>query len=78
MYDTSKKQRIPSWTDRILYRPVGPQVTLLAYDSVPSMQTSDHRPVYAAFHVELRGAGRKPGEAGEATIFGGCLLVVGV
>ena len=22
-YDTSKKQRIPSWTDRILYRPVG-------------------------------------------------------
>ena len=49
---------------------VGPQVRLMVYDSLPVIKTSDHLPVYAVFHVTLRGASRKAGEAGEATIFG--------
>jgi hypothetical protein len=42
----------------------------MAYDSVPQVKTSDHIPVYAVFMVALRGAPRKPGEAGEASVFG--------
>jgi len=52
-YDTSHKQRIPAWTDRVLYKPDGTRV--LEYDSVPTCQHSDHRPVYATFRVSLRG-----------------------
>lgn len=87
-YDSSKKQRIPSWTDRIVYRsnvhpsPHQPtnqhlprsrnrrltscphllctliqhsqsdaKMKLIAYDSVDTIRTSDHRPVYAVFEV---------------------------
>lgn len=41
IYDTSEKQRIPSWTDRILFK--GAQVHLLQY-SRADLYTSDHRP----------------------------------
>ena len=36
----------------------------MVYDSLPVIKTSDHLPVYAVFHVTLRGASRKAGEAG--------------
>ena len=49
---------------------VSSKVNPLVYDSIPSIQTSDHYPVWAAFEVGLRGASRKPGEAGEAMHFG--------
>ncbi|OZJ05244.1 hypothetical protein BZG36_02309 [Bifiguratus adelaidae] len=49
-YDSSEKQRIPSWTDRILYR--GDGLTQQFYDSV-SLYTSDHRPVCALFDAEI-------------------------
>ena len=50
-YDTSSKQRVPSWTDRILYVPRGLQC--IAYDSDMSLKTSDHRPVYASFFADI-------------------------
>jgi hypothetical protein len=52
-YDTSHKQRIPAWTDRVLYKPVGTRI--LQYSSVPDANHSDHRPVYATFRVNRQG-----------------------
>jgi hypothetical protein len=52
-YDTSHKQRIPAWTDRILFKPLGTRV--LEYTSVPEAQHSDHRPVYGTFRVNMQG-----------------------
>lgn len=52
-YDTSHKQRIPAWTDRILFKPWGTRV--VTYDSVPGAQHSDHRPVYGTFRVSMEG-----------------------
>ncbi|GKY99670.1 inositol polyphosphate 5-phosphatase [Mayamaea pseudoterrestris] len=52
-YDTSHKQRIPAWTDRILYKPTGTRV--LEYDWIQDARHSDHRPVYAIFRVNMAG-----------------------
>jgi len=52
-YDTSHKQRIPAWTDRILFRPNGVQVH--EYSSVQDAMHSDHRPVYATLSLSLVG-----------------------
>ena len=52
-YDTSHKQRIPAWTDRILFKPWGTRV--LSYDSVPGSQHSDHRPVHGTFRINMEG-----------------------
>lgn len=51
LYDTSDKQRIPAWTDRILYR--GQGLKLLVYQ-IANLKMSDHRPVYATFKVQCR------------------------
>lgn len=51
VYDTSDKQRVPSWTDRILTR--GANIKPLAYDCVSSITFSDHRPVYALFEASV-------------------------
>ena len=45
-YDSSEKQRIPAWTDRILRR--GANIRQTSYDSAP-LRFSDHRPVFATF-----------------------------
>jgi hypothetical protein len=52
-YDTSHKQRIPAWTDRILFRPNG--VRVLEYASVADAQHSDHRPVIGTFRISMEG-----------------------
>lgn len=52
LYDTSKKQRIPSWTDRILYKSCD-SIQCMKYDSVRNIRTSDHRPVYATFKIRV-------------------------
>ena len=52
-YDTSHKQRIPAWTDRVLFKPVGTRV--VEYKSVATARHSDHRPVHATFRVNSRG-----------------------
>jgi len=44
VYDSGPKQRVPSWTDRILFRP-GRGISCTAYDADFSLRTSDHRPV---------------------------------
>jgi hypothetical protein len=48
-YDTSHKQRVPAWTDRILFR--SNKVKVLEYQSVPDALHSDHRPVFGTFQV---------------------------
>ena len=57
-YDSSKKMRVPSWTDRVLYIPrssrkKSPELTLASYDSVDT-RSSDHRPVVATFALRPR------------------------
>ena len=48
-------QRVPSFTDRILYRSKREsQTSALLYDWVPQMDSSDHKPVLALFEVELK------------------------
>lgn len=56
VYDSSGKQRIPSWTDRILYlsNEKAHDVEILSYRSQMNFQTSDHRPVGATFHVNFK------------------------
>eukprot|EP01018_Ginkgo_biloba_P020250 Gb_31865 [translate_table: standard] len=55
-YDTSAKERVPSWTDRILYK-VNNTTNIKAdvhdYDSIDCVKTSDHRPVKAALTVNF-------------------------
>lgn len=47
-YDSSEKQRVPSWTDRILY--AGKDgLTAHVYDIGYNIRISDHRPVYKVF-----------------------------
>ena len=56
-YDTSAKARIPSWTDRILYKQRergGTLVTSLKYDAIAKLKISDHRPVFASFKISTK------------------------
>ncbi|XP_061673816.1 phosphatidylinositol polyphosphate 5-phosphatase type IV [Syngnathoides biaculeatus] len=58
VYDTSAKQRTPSYTDRILFRTrYADDIHVLKYASCSSIKTSDHRPVIGIYHVKLK-AGR--------------------
>jgi hypothetical protein len=59
VYDSSSKQRIPSWTDRVLFlsNDKGSDIELLSYRSQTSFRTSDHRPVSAIFQVAFNAAG---------------------
>jgi phosphatidylinositol-bisphosphatase len=46
-FDSSKKKRIPSYTDRVLYKMRDPSfATEVNYDSIGNTH-SDHRPVFA-------------------------------
>ncbi|EFC50310.1 predicted protein [Naegleria gruberi] len=55
-YDLSKKQRIPAWTDRILFKPSKKgKIHLVDYNFFPQVKYSDHRPVYALFLVDCPG-----------------------
>lgn len=49
-YDTSEKQRIPAWTDRILRK--GHNIRQIHYQSA-ELHLSDHKPVYATFEVNV-------------------------
>ncbi|XP_038156068.1 phosphatidylinositol polyphosphate 5-phosphatase type IV [Cyprinodon tularosa] len=54
-YDTTSKQRTPSYTDRVLFRSrQANDIRVLKYDSCSSIKTSDHRPVIAVCQVKLR------------------------
>ncbi|XP_010607272.1 phosphatidylinositol polyphosphate 5-phosphatase type IV, partial [Fukomys damarensis] len=54
-YDSTSKQRTPSYTDRVLYRSRHKgDICPVTYSSCPGIKTSDHRPVYGLFRVRLR------------------------
>lgn len=57
-YDSSAKERIPAWCDRILYRTHDPatngeKVTPLSYRSWPA-NPSDHKPISGLFAVKTK------------------------
>ena len=52
---TEEKLRVPSWCDRVLYHVLpGGSIQQTDYDWVPSVKTSDHRPVRASFKCAAR------------------------
>lgn len=53
IYDSSEKQRIPAWTDRILNMSRNKLVNQLIYDCDDKTIFSDHRPVYSIFKVSI-------------------------
>jgi len=59
IFDTSRKLRIPAWTDRIFYKNGAGtgEVQLLSqvsYNSINDMRISDHRPVFSQFILKFR------------------------
>ncbi|CAL9708141.1 unnamed protein product [Knipowitschia caucasica] len=55
IYDTSSKQRTPSYTDRIVFRSrQAHDIQVIKYTSCTSIKTSDHRPVVGVFQAKLR------------------------
>ncbi|KAL6114788.1 inpp5e [Pungitius sinensis] len=55
VYDTTSKQRTPSYTDRIVFRSrQADDIRVVKYASCSSIKTSDHRPVVGVFQVKLR------------------------
>ncbi|XP_034547335.1 phosphatidylinositol polyphosphate 5-phosphatase type IV [Notolabrus celidotus] len=55
IYDTTSKQRTPSYTDRILFRNrQADDIKVVKYTSCSSIKTSDHRPVIGVFQVKVR------------------------
>ncbi|KAM4575830.1 phosphatidylinositol polyphosphate 5-phosphatase type IV isoform 2-T4 [Odontesthes bonariensis] len=54
-YDTTSKQRTPSYTDRIVFRSrQANDIKVVKYNSCSSIKTSDHRPVVAVFQAKLK------------------------
>ncbi|XP_053138073.1 phosphatidylinositol polyphosphate 5-phosphatase type IV isoform X2 [Hemicordylus capensis] len=54
-YDTTSKQRTPSYTDRVIYRSRHKDdIHAVKYSSCLEIRTSDHRPVYGLFRVKVR------------------------
>ncbi|BGP28134.1 hypothetical protein JCM10295v2_007121 [Rhodotorula toruloides] len=53
-YDTSEKQRVPSWTDRILHLSTRTAaVSVERYTSHPEVVISDHKPISAMLRVPV-------------------------
>lgn len=55
-YDTSEKQRVPSWTDRIVYRSTvdASHLRQVSYHSIMDFFLSDHKPVYGGFRCKVK------------------------
>ncbi|KAJ7308441.1 hypothetical protein JRQ81_008990 [Phrynocephalus forsythii] len=54
-YDSTSKQRTPSYTDRVIYRSRHKEdIRAVKYSSCLAIKTSDHRPVYGLFRVKVR------------------------
>ena len=57
-YDTSSKKRIPSYTDRILFKVNGLNdldlsCKCLEYNSIETLNLSDHKPVLGLFDIKV-------------------------
>lgn len=53
----SSKLKLPSWTDRVLYKlndETGSNITLSQYSAINMLTISDHKPVYALFNIECK------------------------
>lgn len=48
---TYSSKRTPSWCDRILHLPYSAPATVISYNSVPQIDSSDHKPVFQVIHV---------------------------
>ena len=54
-YDTSEKQRIPSWCDRIIYNDNEfMKSAKKSFESIMSLKQSDHKPVVGTFTFKLK------------------------
>ncbi|XP_066466794.1 phosphatidylinositol polyphosphate 5-phosphatase type IV isoform X2 [Tiliqua scincoides] len=54
-YDTTTKQRTPSYTDRVIFRSrQKDDIQTVKYSSCLGVKTSDHRPVYGLFRVKVK------------------------
>eukprot|EP01061_Rhynchopus_euleeides_P032639 TRINITY_DN5429_c0_g1_i2.p1 TRINITY_DN5429_c0_g1~~TRINITY_DN5429_c0_g1_i2.p1 ORF type:complete len:643 (+),score=144.04 TRINITY_DN5429_c0_g1_i2:238-2166(+) len=54
-YPDDAKKRIPSWCDRVLWKSLANEtVTQEDYTSVQTVMSSDHRPVYSIFRLQVR------------------------
>ena len=51
-YDSSEKQRVPAYTDRILFK--GKNLNSLDYNIASIIKFSDHRPVYNIFNSKVK------------------------
>ncbi|KAH9495537.1 inositol polyphosphate 5-phosphatase [Bulinus truncatus] len=59
-YDSSAKSRVPSYTDRVVFRcKKKNDIHCLHYDAVMTVKVSDHRPVFGQFETSI-----KPGDDG--------------
>ncbi|KAI1297910.1 Phosphatidylinositol polyphosphate 5-phosphatase type IV [Halotydeus destructor] len=60
-------QRVPSWTDRVLFKAKrSAYVTCTTYNSIPEIKSSDHRPVFAVMDIQLKpGRDNVPLNAGQ-------------
>mmetsp|Transcript_4928 Transcript_4928/g.9233 ORF Transcript_4928/g.9233 Transcript_4928/m.9233 type:complete len:486 (+) Transcript_4928:3106-4563(+) len=52
-YDTSRKRRIPGWTDRILFRDNAGCLSQLTYSNILEVSESDHKPVFSQFLLKF-------------------------
>lgn len=54
-YDSTSKQRTPSYTDRVVYKSRNKgDIRVLRYAACSLVKTSDHRPVFGLFEVRIR------------------------
>ena len=52
-FQTYNFKWIPGWTDRILYKSKDNWLNQVRYDSLTTVLTSDHRPVFAQFEFDF-------------------------
>ncbi|CAL1534383.1 unnamed protein product [Lymnaea stagnalis] len=54
-YDTSSKNRVPSYTDRVMFRCKRKNdISCIVYDAVMDIKVSDHRPVFGHYETGIR------------------------